>query len=148
MSCSSATDSTASRSSPSTTSTGRRGPSASWPSWARRSGSGLLLDLHNLHTNAVNHGFDPFEFLETLPLERVGQIHLAGGREDDDGYRYDSHSAPPPEPVWELLHFVAARTELNAVILEWDQDLPSFEVIEQQVARAKQILGQAASVSA
>ena len=105
-----------------------------------RSGCGLLLDLHNLHTNAVNHGFDPFEFLETLPLERVGQIHLAGGREDDDGYRYDSHSAPPPEPVWELLRFVAARTELNAVILEWDQEQPPFEVVLREVEKAGAIL--------
>lgn len=105
-----------------------------------RSGCGLLLDLHNLHTNAVNHGFDPFEFLETLPLERVGQIHLAGGREDEDGYRYDSHSAPPPEPVWELLRFVAARTELNAVILEWDQEQPPFEVVLREVEKAGAIL--------
>jgi uncharacterized protein (UPF0276 family) len=105
-----------------------------------RSGCGLLLDLHNLHTNAVNHGFDPFELLEALPLERVGQIHLAGGREDEDGYRYDSHSAPPPEAVWELLRFVAARTSLNAVILEWDQDQPPIEVVLREVDKAGAIL--------
>ena len=105
-----------------------------------RSGCGLLLDLHNLHTNAVNHGFDPFELLEALPLERVGQIHLAGGHEDEEGYRYDSHSAPPPEPVWELLRFVAARASLNAVILEWDQEQPPFEVALREVDRARAVL--------
>jgi uncharacterized protein len=105
-----------------------------------RSGCGLLLDLHNLHTNAVNHGFDPFELLDALPLERVGQVHLAGGHEDADGYRHDSHSAPPPEPVWALLRFVAARASLNAVILEWDRDQPPFEVVLREVERASTIL--------
>jgi uncharacterized protein len=61
-----------------------------------RSDCSLLLDLHNLHTNAVNQGFDPFELLDVLPLERVGQVHLAGGHEDEEGYRYDSHSARRP----------------------------------------------------
>jgi uncharacterized protein (UPF0276 family) len=109
-----------------------------------RSGCGLLLDLHNLHTNAVNHGFDPFELLEALPLERVGQIHLAGGHADEDGYRYDSHSAPPPEPVWELLRFVAARASLNAVILEWDREQPPFAVVLGEVERASGILAEVA----
>lgn len=105
-----------------------------------RSGCGLLLDLHNLHTNAVNQGFDPFELLDGLPLERVGQIHLAGGHEDEDGYRIDSHSAAPPEPVWDLLRFVAARTSLNAVILEWDQEQPPFEVVLREVEKASAVL--------
>jgi uncharacterized protein (UPF0276 family) len=104
-----------------------------------RSGCGLLLDLHNLYTNAVNHGYDPDAFLEGLPLERVAQIHLGGGHEED-GYRIDSHSAATPEPVWELLRHVAARTRLGAVIVEWDVKLPPFDVIRREMATAAAIL--------
>jgi uncharacterized protein len=107
-----------------------------------RSGCGLLLDLHNLYTNAVNHGFDPLAFLESLPLERVGQVHLGGGHEED-GYRIDSHSAATPAPVWELLRHLAARTSLQAVIVEWDAKLPPFEVMRQEMTTAAAILQEA-----
>jgi uncharacterized protein (UPF0276 family) len=104
-----------------------------------RAGCGLLLDLHNVYTNAVNHGYDALEFVAALPLDRVGQVHLGGGH-DEDGYRIDSHSAPTPSPVWELLRFLDARTHLNAVIIEWDTHLPPFDTILQEVAKAREIL--------
>jgi uncharacterized protein len=104
-----------------------------------RADCGLLLDLHNVYTNAVNHGYDAREFVAALPLERVGQVHLGGGH-DEDGTRIDSHSAPTPEPVWELLRLVAARTPLNAVIIEWDTHLPAFDVIRREVETARKTL--------
>jgi uncharacterized protein (UPF0276 family) len=107
-----------------------------------RSGCGLLLDLHNLYTNAINHGFDPHAFLESLPLERVGQAHLGGGHEEE-GYRIDSHSAATPAPVWELLRRLAARTSLPAGIIEWDAKLPPFAVMRQEMTTARAILREA-----
>jgi uncharacterized protein (UPF0276 family) len=104
-----------------------------------RADCGLLLDLHNVYTNAINQDYDAREFILELPLERVGQIHLGGGH-DEEGYRIDSHSAPTPEPVWELLRLVAARTQLPAVIIEWDTHLPPFDVILQEVEKARAIL--------
>jgi uncharacterized protein len=104
-----------------------------------REDCGLLLDLHNVYTNAMNHGYDAAEFLTSLPLHRVVQIHLSGGH-DEDGYRIDSHSTPTPEPVWELFRFTASRTPINAVIIEWDVQLPAFEVMQHEVERARAIL--------
>ncbi len=104
---------------------------------------GLLLDLHNVHANAINHGFDAHELLSSLPLERVGQIHLGGGHDAPEGFRMDSHSSATPEPVWELLGYVAARAEVNAVIVEWDLNLPPFEVMLAEVARAEALLREA-----
>src|SRR5262245_17114830 len=104
-----------------------------------REDCGLLLDLHNVYTNAMNHGYDAAEFLASLPLHRVVQIHLSGGH-DEDGYRIDSHSTPTPEPVWELFRFTASRTPINAVIIEWDVQLPAFEVMQHEVERARAIL--------
>ncbi len=79
------------------------------------------------------------EFIAALPLDRVGQVHLGGGH-DEEGTRIDSHSAPTPSPVWELLRFLAARTRLNAVIVEWDTHLPPFDTILHEVAKAREIL--------
>jgi uncharacterized protein len=104
-----------------------------------RAGCGLLLDLHNVYTNAVNHGTDALAFLDALPMERVAQVHLGGGH-DEDGYRIDSHSAPTPAPVWELLRLVAARAPLKAVIVEWDAKLPPFDVVRREMETAAAIL--------
>ncbi|MBB1060738.1 DUF692 domain-containing protein [Marilutibacter spongiae] len=74
----------------------------------RESGCGLLLDLHNLHTNARNHGFDPFDVLRHLDMRHVGEIHVAGGMELD-GFYLDAHSDVIPEAVWHLLEWTLPR---------------------------------------
>lgn len=85
----------------------------------QRSGCGLLLDLHNLYTNARNHGFDAFIFLDQLDLTSVVEIHIAGGDEFAGMYT-DSHAGPCPEPVWELLDYALSRTpNLRGVTFEF-----------------------------
>jgi hypothetical protein len=68
-------------------------------------GCGLLLDLHNLYTNARNHGFDASGFLRQLNLDAVVEVHVAGGNEFAGMYT-DSHAGPCPPPVWKLLEEV------------------------------------------
>jgi len=75
---------------------------------AGQSGCGLLLDLHNVHCNAVNHRTDPFALLDALDLSRVVEIHVAGGMELD-GFYLDAHSGPMPRQVWELLDHALPR---------------------------------------
>lgn len=98
---------------------------------AGRSGCGLLLDLHNLHCNARNHGFAAEELLAQLDLSPVAELHLAGGVEHA-GYMLDVHSRLVPEPVWRLFELVAARApNLRAVIFEvMEQALPSLSTHE------------------
>lgn len=74
----------------------------------RRSGCGLLLDLHKLHVNARNRGSEPRAFLERLDLETVIEIHVAGGMEFQGVY-VDAHSGAVPDAVWELLDWVLPR---------------------------------------
>jgi hypothetical protein len=84
-----------------------------------RTSCGLLLDLHNLYANARNHRFDPFTFLDEVNLERVVEIHIAGGSEFA-GMWTDSHSGPCPEAVWQLLDWVLPRTPgLRGVTFEF-----------------------------
>jgi uncharacterized protein (UPF0276 family) len=80
---------------------------------------GLLLDLHNLYTNARNHGFNAFTFLDEVDLTSVIEIHIAGGDEFAGMYT-DSHAGPCPEPVWELLDYAISRTpNLRGVTFEF-----------------------------
>lgn len=106
---------------------------------AARTGCGLLLDVTNLHTNAVNHGFDPLEVLDALPLERVVQLHFAGG-EWHHGRLIDSHARPAPPEVWALLDEVVRRAPIKGIILERDDDLPPFGELLDEVDRARDVM--------
>jgi uncharacterized protein len=102
-------------------------------------GCGLLLDVTNIHTNATNHHFDPLAFLESMPLDVVVQVHVAGGF-FHDGLLIDGHCAPVAEESWRLLKALAARTAVRGVLLEHDDRFPEFPVLLDQVARARRIL--------
>jgi uncharacterized protein (UPF0276 family) len=107
---------------------------------AEGSGCGLLLDVANLHCNAMNHGYDPIAFLDRLPLERVMQVHLAGGVWDH-GTLLDTHTRPTPPPVWTLLQEVLARCAPRAVILERDANFPPFEDLLAELDQAREMMG-------
>jgi len=79
----------------------------------------LLLDLHNIYANSVNfEGYDVWSFLRTIPLDRVLQIHIAGGQHAENWY-HDSHCNSVPPPVWEMLAYVLPRApNLKAIVLE------------------------------
>jgi uncharacterized protein len=104
----------------------------------RRTDCGLLLDVTNLYTNAVNHGYDLEAILEQLPLERVVQLHFAGGYWHD-GVLIDSHSHPTSADVWDLMDEVIKRAPVKGVILERDEELPPFNELLAEVQRARAI---------
>src|SRR5882724_3224753 len=86
---------------------------------ATRTGCGLLLDVHNVYVNAVNHGFAAESFVDALDLDRVVEVHVAGGNEFAGLYT-DSHAGPCPEPVWELLdRVVAGARRLAGITFEF-----------------------------
>jgi uncharacterized protein len=86
-----------------------------------QTGCGLLLDVHNVVVNATNHGFDEREFVRNISLERVGEVHVAGGSELAGMYT-DSHSGPAPEAVWRLLDdVVAAAPHLCGITFEFHE---------------------------
>ena len=108
----------------------------------RESGCALLLDLHNLHTNARNHSFDASSFLRALDLDAVVEVHVAGGAEFAGMYA-DSHSGPCPEPVWALLEEIMPRTpNLKGVTFEFhDSYFPRFgaDGVRAELERARAI---------
>lgn len=99
----------------------------------------FLLDVTNLFNNAQNHGYDAGEFLDRYPLERVTQIHLAGGYQKDDGQWEDSHSEAVMPPVWTLFEEVIRRTKAEIVILERDSKFHPFETVRDDLSQAREI---------
>jgi uncharacterized protein len=111
---------------------------------AEEADCGILLDLANLHGRCLCTGWDPHAFLGKLNLERVVQIHLAGGRWRD-GYLRDTHDQPVDEHVWEMLTEVCQQTDIKGILLERDDNFPDdFAVLLDELARARQILARAA----
>jgi uncharacterized protein len=106
---------------------------------AARSGCKLLFDVNNVYVNAVNHGFDPLEFVAAIPGDAVAEIHLAGF--DASGpCLIDNHGARIAEPVWELYRATIERFGPKPTLIEWDTDLPALEVLLDEAAKAQRML--------
>ena len=100
----------------------------------------LLLDITNVFNNASNHDYDPYKFFDALPMERVSQMHLAGGHQTPDGKWEDSHSRPVMEPVWPLFEEAVKRSpQCEIVILERDSKLQPFEEVMEDIRKAREI---------
>ncbi|MBI3089388.1 MAG: DUF692 domain-containing protein [Candidatus Tectomicrobia bacterium] len=99
----------------------------------------LLLDINNAYTNSVNHNYDPYEFILSLPLDRVVQIHLAGG-EWKGQYLIDSHRRSISREVWRLFDFVVPRCAVKGVIVERDGHYPPFSELLEEVRTARSTL--------
>lgn len=106
---------------------------------AKRSGCFILLDINNIYVNANNHQFDAKEYLQKIPSEKVKQIHLAGF-EDKGTHLFDSHSRAVHEKVWELYQEATLLMGAVPTLIEWDNDIPEFNVLEREAKKAKEIM--------
>jgi uncharacterized protein (UPF0276 family) len=106
---------------------------------AAESGCGLLVDVNNVYVSSVNHDFDPREYLENIPHERVVQFHLAG-HTDCRTHIIDTHDDHVIDPVWELYRLAHQRTGGASTLLEWDAKIPEFPVVHAEVLKAKQYM--------
>lgn len=111
-----------------------------------RTGCGLLLDVNNVFVSCHNLGRDPHAYIAALPLHAVGEIHLAGhARDDAAALLIDDHGAPVADAVWQLYVDVLARTGPVPTLIEWDNDVPAYRVLRDQVRQADDLLGTAGS---
>ncbi|SDB28334.1 DUF692 domain-containing protein [Pseudomonas sp. NFACC13-1] len=113
----------------------------------RRTGCGLLLDVNNVYVSCINHCRDPLAYLDALPLQATGEIHLAGFAEDSDslGERLliDDHGAPIDHAVWQLYLQALERTGPIATLIERDNHVPAWEVLLAEARQADQLLSAA-----
>jgi uncharacterized protein (UPF0276 family) len=106
---------------------------------ANESDCGILLDVNNVCVSAHNHGFDPFRYVDAIPSERVFQIHLAGHSEAGP-LRIDTHDRNVSEEVWAVYAHAVRRLGRVSTLIEWDDEIPAFEVLEAEAERARKIL--------
>ena len=110
---------------------------------ARRSGCGLLLDINNIHVSAHNHGYDAHDYLNAVPGDLVGEIHIAGHADtqwDGRPVLIDDHGSTVKEAVWDLLDAALARIGPKPVLMEWDLDLPPLDTLLGEAAKAQAAL--------
>ncbi|PFG65199.1 hypothetical protein AXZ77_3850 [Thioclava sp. ES.031] len=110
---------------------------------SQRTGCGLLLDVNNVFVSCVNHRQDPRTYLEAFPLNRVGEIHLAGHEEEElpsGPLLIDSHGREVAEPVWALYAETVSKTGPLPSLIEWDNDVPDFATLMAEAERASMIL--------
>jgi uncharacterized protein len=101
-------------------------------------GCGLLLDVNNVHVSSFNHAQDPLAYLEAIPAAHVVQVHLAGPS-DHGTHLIDTHDAPVPDAVWPLYARVWQRCGPVATMVEWDADIPEFEIVAAELAKARRV---------
>ena len=112
---------------------------------ANRTGCGLLIDVNNVFVSASNLGFNPFAYLDALPCEAIGEIHLAGHRPDPNlghSLLIDSHDAPVSEDVWSLYDWLLARcgAKRPPTLIERDDDIPEFADLLAERDRAARMM--------
>jgi uncharacterized protein (UPF0276 family) len=114
---------------------------------SRESGCGLLLDVNNVHVSSRNLGIDARAFIAGLPVDRVGEIHLAGHARNG-GVLIDDHSSAVCDDVWDLYRAALARFGPLPTLIEWDTNIPPLSRLIEEAARAqavqKEVLGLAA----
>jgi uncharacterized protein (UPF0276 family) len=114
---------------------------------AERTGCGLLLDVNNVMVSAVNHRLDPIAYIDRFPVERVGEIHLAGYDEttDDAGERLliDAHGSRVRPDVFALYQHTILRTGPMPTLIEWDNDVPTFDVLMDEARLVDAVLADA-----
>lgn len=110
----------------------------------RRTGCGLLLDVNNVFVACTNRGENPEAYIDAFPVEAVGEIHLGGheAQQDDRGapLLIDSHGAEVVDPVWVLYAHTLRRTGPMPTLIEWDNDVPAWPVLEAEAVRASAVL--------
>ncbi|MFO0555243.1 MAG: DUF692 domain-containing protein [Polyangiaceae bacterium] len=99
---------------------------------------GLLLDVNNIYVSSENHTFDPNEFVDGVPIERVVQVHLAGHTRFEK-YIIDTHSGHVVDPVWELYERAIRRIGSVATMIEWDDEIPPYETLAAELGKVREV---------
>lgn len=107
-------------------------------------GCGLLLDVNNVYVSSVNRGWDPYQYIDEFPIKKVYEIHLGGHKPEIDSegnvVLIDNHASEVVDPVWKLYEYLLKSSGPRPTLIEWDNDVPSWEVLSSEVTLANEIL--------
>ncbi|WP_437759978.1 MNIO family bufferin maturase [Sorangium sp. So ce1389] len=105
---------------------------------AEEADCGILLDVNNVYVSSYNHGFDPGAYVDGVPHHRIVQFHLAG-HTNHGRYILDTHSDHVADAVWALYRRAVEHTGDVSTLIEWDDDIPAFEVLAAEAEKARAI---------
>ena len=118
---------------------------------AHRSGCGLLIDVNNIYISARNLQSDAGAYVDALPGELIGEIHLGGHEADQnegESLLIDTHSRPVADPVWTLYERLIARIGARPTLIEWDNDIPDWATLRSEARLADAVLARHARCGA
>jgi uncharacterized protein (UPF0276 family) len=115
----------------------------------KSTGCKLLLDVNNIFVSGSNNKeFNTKKYLAEIDKSIVAEIHLAGHSKKEifDGKKnkqvlIDTHNDTVCKEVWELYEIAIKRFGEIPTLIEWDQDIPEFQVLLDEAGRAQNILG-------
>ncbi|MGH7285849.1 MAG: DUF692 domain-containing protein, partial [Polyangiaceae bacterium] len=105
---------------------------------AEKADCGILFDCNNIYVSGFNHGFDPNDYVDAMPRDRVVQMHLAG-HTNKGAYLLDTHSDRVCDPVWDLYRRALGRFGGVSTLIEWDEDIPELDVVVEEAVKAKNV---------
>jgi uncharacterized protein (UPF0276 family) len=110
----------------------------------KQSSCGLLLDVNNIYVSAVNHGFNPYDYLHNINRAVVQEIHLAGHAEKtfsgEIKILIDHHGDYVAAPVWDLYAEAINIFGQVPTLIEWDTDIPALSELQNEAKKAQEII--------
>ncbi|QIL20332.1 DUF692 domain-containing protein [Thermomonas sp. HDW16] len=99
----------------------------------------LLLDVNNVHVNAINHGYDARAFIDAMPSSRIVSYHTAGHYDEAEDLKVDTHGAPVKDDVWDLLAYAYRVHGVRPTLLERDFNFPPLPELLSEVLRIRDV---------
>ncbi|MDB2555630.1 DUF692 domain-containing protein [Flavobacteriaceae bacterium] len=99
-------------------------------------GCGLLLDVNNVYVSSFNNDFDPVEYIQGIPHDKIVQMHLAG-HQNMGNYIVDTHDREVTDQVWKLFQMTYQLANEASILLEWDGNIPAFDVYHAELMKSK-----------
>jgi hypothetical protein len=97
----------------------------------------VLLDVNNVYVNSINHNYNPQEYIQSVPSDRIAYLHMAGHYDEADDLKVDTHGADVIDPVWALLQFTYQQHGVIPTLLERDFNIPSLDSLTQEVEQIR-----------
>jgi uncharacterized protein (UPF0276 family) len=114
-----------------------------------RTGCRLLCDVSNVYVSAHNMGYDAHAYLDGLPADAIGELHLGGfTREEDEAtpgsdVLIDTHATRVAEPAWNLYAYAVRRFGRRPTLIEWDNEIPDLSTLVEEARRANDVAARA-----
>lgn len=116
-----------------------------------RTGCGLLFDINNVEVSATNLGFSANAYIDAISADQVGEIHLAGHavEQHESGLLLiDDHGSRVTPSTWDLYRRFIARAGPKPTLIEWDTDVPGYDIVMGEADKAAAIMREVSHVVA